>query len=49
MLGAIAFDSHHTPDPEVLGEAVRVHGVEDPVRPVLAWPDNNRIWALTSH
>jgi hypothetical protein len=35
MLGLIPFDSLQTPDPEVLGEAVRVHGVESPVGPVL--------------
>jgi hypothetical protein len=40
MLGPVALDGLQTPDPEVLGEAVRVHGVEGPVGPVLTLPDN---------
>jgi hypothetical protein len=40
MLSSIPLDGFQTPNPEVLGEAVGVHGIEGPVGPVLAFPDN---------
>ena len=40
MLGSIPLNGLQTPESEVLGEALNLHGVKGPVGPVLSLPDN---------
>ena len=40
MLSSIPLDGFQTPNPEVLGEAVNLHGIYGPVGPILAFLDN---------